>query len=207
MDENTEGLLASWIGTAMTLLTALTGLAVLLNPERPERRAILWVLFAAFAVGTVLSFLRVFRIHRRARIKALSPAPSEDIRYTSDGLDTRIIGTGSTSGSREVATIIQVRPSGAELPQPLAIRVECSRELDDGYATFYPNAAHFETKKDQRSWRAKINGKIAYFDMPELKLSRHAMLSLNLMWHQGRDNEEITFLVMRREVTSGSGRQ
>lgn len=141
----------------------------------------------------VLSVIASFLQRRASRRNA-------GARYTSDGLDTRTLGTSPTSGSGNVTTIVQVLPSGTELPQPLALRVECSRDLNDGWATFSTDTKVLNTTKRLPPIRADIKeGKIAYFELLEPKLRTPAMLCLNLMWHQARDDEEITVLVTRRE--------
>jgi hypothetical protein len=180
------------------LLNALAGATALRYPN-------LGGYFAAAVLALVGIVLILDGWHRRYKARlpvapTTPPAPPE-IRYTSDGLNTGIPRTSPTSGSGNVTTILQVLPSGTELPQPLTLRVECSRDLDDGWATFNTDTKVLNTTKRLPPIRADIKeGKIAYFELLAPKLSPPAMLSLNLMWHQEHDDEEdITVLVTRRE--------
>lgn len=142
-DGNTRGgcsMLEDWTNRESNgvglLLNALAGATAL--------RFRLSVTAAGLALIGIALILDGRHRRRQARLAAVPlPAPPE-VRYTSNGLDTRTLGTSPTSGSGNVTTILQVRPSGTELPQPLELRVECSHELHDGYATFYLDSIKLE---------------------------------------------------------------
>jgi hypothetical protein len=176
------------------LLNALAGATALRFPTLGG-----YIAAAVLALVGIALILDGWHRRRKVRLAAVSPPAPPEVRYTSDGLNTGIPRTSPTSGSGNVTTILQVLPTGTELPQPLTLRVECSRDLDDGWATFNTDTRVLNTTKRLPPIRADIReGKIAYFELLAPKLIPPAMLSLNLMWHQEHDGEDITVLVTRR---------
>jgi len=188
MDKHNEGMVATWTGTAMTLFTALAGFGVLLYPER----RLLWVLVALFAVGAVLSFIQVFRIHRRAkRTEATS------LTYTSDGLAWRTLA-GGFSRTAGYQTLINVHPDdsgGQQLPQPLILRVTCSREPTEAWGTFYSDSRNLNSRHLPSIW-GSIEGRIIKLELRDPKLRPPSMLAISA---RGETEDEITIERVERQ--------
>jgi hypothetical protein len=109
----------------------------------------------------------------KAYFSSVSPPPVEP-GFTSDGLDWKpLLGGG----------VLRIVPteSGSDLPQPLTLRVQCSTEPRDGWATFYSDTKVGDSNRGYDPVRAEIKGNFAFFVLKAPKLRAPAMLSVSLI--------------------------
>jgi hypothetical protein len=136
-----------------------------------------------FPASTMYKLSPLVEASVKAYFSTVSPPPVEP-GFTSDGLDWKPLFGGG---------VLRIVPTGTgmDLPQPLTLRVQCSTEPKDGWATFYSDTKVGDSNRGYDPVRAEIKGNCAYFVLKAPKLRAPAMLSVSLIGISANEVEDV----------------